>query len=288
MPYISVAEENSGKIDLYYEDHGKGKPVILIHGWPLSGASWEKQVPALLAAGHRVIAYDRRGFGRSSQPTSGYDYNTLAEDLNTLMTKLNLRDATLIGFSMGGGEVARYLGTHGSERVSGAVFVSSVPPFLLKTADNPEGVDQAVFDGIKKAIAADRLAFLSKFLSDFYNIDALGGKLISQQVVQSSWNIASGASPTGTLDCVQSWLTDFRKDLQSISIPTLVIHGDADRILPLAASGKRTPEFVKGSKLVVVHEGPHGIIWTHAEQVNQALLDFMKHQHKQATHKDAA
>lgn len=288
MPYISVGEENSGKINLYYEDHGKGKPVILIHGWPLSAASWEKQVPALLAAGHRVVTYDRRGFGRSSQPTSGYDYDTLSKDLNALMTKLNLRDATLVGFSMGGGEVARYLGSHGSERVSRAVFISSIPPFLLKTADNPEGVDQSVFDGIKKAIMADRPAFLSKFLSDFYNVDVLGGKLISQQAVQASWNVASGASPTGTLDSVQAWLTDFRKDLQSISIPTLVIHGDADRILPIAATGKRTPQFVKNSKFVMVHGGPHGIIWTHADEVNQALLDFVQQHRKSSTQKDAA
>jgi non-heme chloroperoxidase len=287
MPYISVGEENSGKIDLYYEDHGSGRPAVLIHGWPLSGASWEKQVTALLAAGHRVITYDRRGFGHSSQPATGYDYDTLAEDLNTLMTKLNLRDVTLVGFSMGGGEVARYLGAHGSERVSQAVFVSSVPPFLLKTADNPEGVDNAVFDGIKKGIVADRLAFLTQFLADFYNVDVLGGKLVSQQTVQSSWNIASGASPIGTLECVQAWLTDFRKDLRSINIPTLVIHGDADRILPFAASGKRTPEFVKGSKLVVVQGGPHGITWTHASEVNQALLDFMQHR-KSTQKKDAA
>jgi pimeloyl-ACP methyl ester carboxylesterase len=288
MPYISVGEENSGKIDLYYEDHGKGKPVVLIHGWPLNGASWEKQIPALLAAGHRVITYDRRGFGRSSQPASGYNYDTLAEDLKMLITKLDLRDATLIGFSMGGGEVARYLGSHGSQRISNAVFISSVPPFLLKTADNPEGVDQSVFDGIKKAIAADRLAFLSQFLADFYNVDILGGKLISQQVVQSSWNVASGASPIGTFDCVQAWLTDFRKDLQSINIPTLVIHGDADRILPIAASGKRTPLFAKGSKLVVVQGGPHGITWTHANQVNQALVDFIQQRTQTTQKRDAA
>lgn len=275
MPYVSVGEENSGKTDLYYEDHGAGKPVILIHGWPLSGASWEKQVSALLAAGHRVITYDRRGFGHSSRPSSGYNYDVLAEDLSKLLTKLDLHNVTLVGFSMGGGEVARYLGTYGSERVSRAVFISSIAPFLLKTADNPEGVDQLVFDGIKKEIAADRLAFLSQFLENFYNVDVLGGTLISPQVVQSSWNIASGASPIGTLNCVQAWLTDFRKDLRSINIPVLVIHGDADRILPLAATGKRTPEFVKGSKLIVIQGGPHGVTWTHAEQVNRVLLDFM-------------
>jgi non-heme chloroperoxidase len=275
MPTITVGKENSGNIDLYYEDHGSGNPVILVHGWPLSGASWEKQVPVLLEAGHRVIAYDRRGFGQSSKPTTGYDYDTLAEDLNKLVTTLNFQDATLVGFSMGGGEVARYLGKYGSKRVSKAVFIASIPPFLLKTADNPEGVDGGVFEGIKKGIAADRLAFLSQFLSNFYNLDVLGGKLISDQVVQLSWNTGAGASPKGTLDCVSAWLTDFRNDLKKIDVPTLVIHGDSDRILPLSATGKRTAELVKGSKLVVVEGGPHGLTWTHAEKVNRALLEFL-------------
>jgi non-heme chloroperoxidase len=275
MPYVTVGKENSGNIDLYYEDHGQGRPVLLVHGWPLSGASWEKQVPVLLEAGHRVITYDRRGFGDSSRPVSGYDYDTFAEDLDKLITKLDLRDITLAGFSMGGGEVARYLGKHGSQRVSRAIFISSVPPFLVKTSDNPEGVDSSVFDGIKQAISADRPAFLSKFFADFYNVDLLRGKRISDQVVQLSWNIGAVASPKGTLDCVSAWLTDFRKDLQSIKVPTLVIHGDADRILPIAATGKRTHELIKGSKLVVVEGGPHGITWTHAEQVNQALMEFL-------------
>jgi non-heme chloroperoxidase len=275
MPHINVGRENSSNIGLYYEDHGTGKSIVLVHGWPLSGRSWEKQVPALLDAGYRVITYDRRGFGDSSKPTSGYDYDTFALDLDRLVTELDLRDFALTGFSMGGGEVARYLGTYGTKRVSKAVFISSIPPFLLKTSDNPDGVDGVVFEGIRKAIVADRPAFLAKFLSDFYNVDTLGGKLISDQAVQLSWNIAAGASPKGTLDCVSSWLTDFRNDLKSIDIPTLVIHGDADRILPISATGKRTPEFVKGSKLVVVEGGPHGVTWTHAEKVNQALLDFL-------------
>lgn len=275
MPYITVGKENSGKIDLYYEDHGAGKPVVLIHGWPLSGASWEKQVSALLEAGLRVIAYDRRGFGKSSQPIKGYNYDTLAEDLHKLVTKLDLRELALVGFSMGGGEVARYLGAYGTERVSEAVFISSIPPFLLKTTDNPEGVDRTVFEGIEKAIVADRPAFLAQFLRDFYNMDILGGKLISDQVVQLSWNIGAGASPKGTLDCVSAWLTDFREDLKRIDVPTLVVHGDADRILPFAATGKRTPEFVNRSRLLVVEGGPHGITWTHAEKVNRELLDFL-------------
>lgn len=275
MPYIPVGKENSGAIELYYEDHGTGQPVVLIHGWPLSGRSWEKQVPVLLEAGYRVITYDRRGFGDSGKPTFGYDYDTFAEDLHTLLTTLDLRDCTLVGFSMGGGEVARYLGTYGTERVRKAVFMAAVPPFLLKTPDNPAGVDGHVFDGIKQAIAADRPAFLSKFLSDFYNVDSLGGKQVSDEVVRLSWNIAAGASPTGTLECVSAWVTDFRNDLARIDVPTLVVHGDADRILPLAATGTRTHELVKGSRLVVIEGGPHGLNWTHAEHINRDLLEFL-------------
>ncbi len=275
MPYITVGTENSGNIDLYYEDHGAGKPVVLIHGWPLSGASWEQQVPALVGAGYRVLTYDRRGFGSSSKPTSGYQYDTLAADLHALVTKLDLHDMALVGFSMGGGEVARYLAKYGKERVSKAVFMAAIPPFLLKTADNPEGVERSVFEGIEKAIVADRPAFLAQFLANFYNVDVLGGKRVSDQVVQLSWNIAASASPKGTLDCVPAWLTDFRKDLAGINVPTLVMHGDADRILPIAATGQRTPGFVKGSKLVVIEGGPHGLNWTHADEVNRELLKFL-------------
>ncbi len=273
--YICVGKENSTNIDLYYEDHGTGRPVVLIHGWPLSGRSWEKQVAALLDAGYRVITYDRRGFGESSKPTSGYNYNTLAQDLHTLVTKLELNDVTLVGFSMGGGEVARYLGAYGSERVSQAVFISAIPPFLLKTPENPDGAEGHIFDEIKKGIVADRPAFLTSFLANFYNVDVLGGKLVSDQVVELSWGIAAGASPKGTLDCVQAWLTDFRTDLARIDVPTLVIHGDSDRILPFSVTGKRTHELVKGSRLVVIEGGPHGLTWTHAGKANRELLDFL-------------
>jgi non-heme chloroperoxidase len=275
MNYITVDKENSGSIDLYYEDHGQGKPVVLIHGWPLSGASWEKQVPALVGAGYRVVTYDRRGFGNSSKPTTGYDYDTFADDLHKLMTKLDLRDAALVGFSMGGGEVARYLGAHGSKRVSKAVFMSAITPFRLKTPDNPAGAEIGVFDELKKGITADRPALLSGFLANFYNVDTLKGKRISDDAVRLSWSIAAGASPKGTLDCVQAWLTDFRPDLKSIDIPTLVVHGDDDRILPLVATGKRTQECVKGSRLAVIKGGPHGLNWTHAEEVNRELLAFL-------------
>src|ERR1700675_4933249 len=233
MSYVTVGKENSSKIDLYYEDHGSGQPVVLIHGYPLSGASWEKQVPVLLNAGHRVITYDRRGFGRSSQPTTGYNYDTFAEDLHKLITQLELRAFSLVGFSMGGGEVARYLGKYGSKGVSRAVIISGVPPFLLKTADNPEGVDASVFEGIKKAVAADRYAFFTEFFKNFYNTDVHLGKRVSEQAIQASWNTAAIASATASLGCVPTWHEDFREDVAKIDVSTLVIHGDADRILPI-------------------------------------------------------
>src|SRR6201987_3402996 len=263
MPYVNVGKENSGAISLYYEDHGSGQPVVLIHGYPLSSASWEKQVPALLDAGHRVIAYDRRGFGKSSQPTTGYNYDTFAEDLHKLVIQLKLRDFTLVGFSMGGGEVARYFGKYGSKGVSKAVIISGVPPFLLKTPDNPEGVDGSVFGGIQKAVAADRYSFFTGFFKNFYNTDLLLGKRVSEQAVQASWNVAAGASATASLACVATWHEDFRKDLARIDVPTLVIHGDADRIVPFSAAGQRSSKLIKGSQLHVVKGGPHNIAWTH-------------------------
>ncbi|WP_260445860.1 MULTISPECIES: alpha/beta fold hydrolase [unclassified Nostoc] len=258
MPYVTVGQENSASIDIYYEDFGVGQPVVLIHGFPLSGHSWEKQVGVLLKEGYRVITYHRRGFGDSSQPSSGYDYDTFAADLDTLMTKLDLRNAVLVGFSMGTGEVTRYLGKYGSERVSKAVLMGPVPPFLLKTDDNPEGVPQSIFDGIMKAIAEDRPAYLSTFLKDFFNVDVFLGdsrserlrQRISNEAVQMSWNVAAGASAKATLDCVPSWLTDFRDDLPRIDVPTLIIHGDADRILPLESTAARLPKLIKNSQLV--------------------------------------
>ncbi len=275
MSFISVGKENSESIDLYYEDHGSGTPVVLIHGFPLSGRSWERQTLALLGAGYRVVTYDRRGFGNSSQPTSGYDYDTFAEDLHKVMTKLDLRNAALVGFSMGGGEVARYIGKYGTDRVSKAAILSGVPPFLLKTADNPNGLDENGVRGLQAAIAKDRLAFLTGFFKDFYNLDRLLGNRISEEVVRDSWNIASGASPKGTYDCPPTWVTDFRKDLARIEVPTLVMQGDSDRILSIAATGTRTHQAIKGSELVVVEGAPHGMLWTHADQVNEALVGFL-------------
>lgn len=275
MPYVNVGKENSSDIELYYEDHGSGDPIILIHGYPLSAASWEKQVPVLLDARHRVITYDRRGFGKSSQPTVGYNYDTFAEDLHKLVTHLKLRSFTLVGFSMGGGEVARYLGKYGSKGVSQAVFIGSIPPFLLKTSDNPEGVDGAVFEGIQKAVAADRYAFFTEFFKNFYNTDVLLGKRVSEQAVQASWNLAAGASATASLACVPTWHEDFREDLKRIDVPTLVIHGDSDRIVPISASGLRTAKLIKGARQLVVKDGPHCITWTHADEVNRELVDFL-------------
>src|SRR5216110_397739 len=252
MPYVTVGKENSSNIELYYEDHGSGKPVVLIHGYPLSGASWEKQVPVLLHAGYRVITYDRRGFGKSSQPTAGYNYDTFAADLREVVTQLQLQDVTLVGFSMGGGEIARYFGKYGSKGVSKAVFMGAVPPFLLKTADNPEGVDGSVFQGIKKAVAADRYAFFTEFFKNFYNTDLYLGKRVSEQAVQANWNTAASASATASLACVATWHEDFREDLARIDVPTLVIHGDADRIVPIHASGLRTARLIQGSRFLAV------------------------------------
>ena len=276
MSTIHVGTENSTPIELHYEDYGTGQPVVLIHGWPLSGASWEKQVPALLAEGFRVITYDRRGFGASSQPAIGYDYDTFAADLDALLTKLDLRDVVLVGFSMGGGEVARYLGKYGSKRIQKAVFMGAVPPYLKKAADNPGGVDGSVFDGIQQALRADRPAFLAKFFRDFYNVDVLGGTRMSDEALRASWTVAMGASPIGTIDCVSTWGTDFRADLKKVDVPVLVVHGDADRIVPLPLSGARMAEFVPHARLAVVKDAPHGFTWTHAEEANRELLTFLK------------
>jgi len=275
MSYVDVGKENSTSIHLYYEDHGTGHPIILIHGYPLSSSSWEKQVPALLASGHRVIAYDRRGFGKSSQPTTGYNYDAFAGDLRKLVTHLKLKDFTLVGFSMGGGEVARYVGSYGSKDVSKVVIIGGIPPYLLKTADNPEGVDASVFEGIEKAVAADRYAFFTEFFKNFYNTDVHLGKRVSEQAIQASWNTAVIASATASLACVPTWHEDFRKDVAKIDVPTLVIHGDSDRIVPFSAAGNRTAKLINGAQLVVIKDGPHNSAWTHAEEVNEALLKFL-------------
>lgn len=276
MPYLKVGEENASPIELYYEDRGAGKPVVLIHGWPLSGASWERQAAALLASGHRVVTYDRRGFGRSAQPSEGYDYDTLAKDTWHVLKSLNLTDVTLVGFSMGGGEVARYLGRYNDEgRVTKACFMSSIAPAMRKDGNNPEGIDPSVFEGIKQKIEQDRFAFLEWFLANFYNTDAIPDR-ISPAAVHASFNIASASSALAFLDCVDAWLEDFRDDIAQIKLPTLVIHGDADRILPIEHTGARMPALIPGAELHVIKQGPHGLNWTHAAEVNTHLLEFLK------------
>ena len=275
MSYVTVGQENSQPIELYFEDHGSGQPVVLIHGFPLSGHSWERQEAALLGAGYRVITYDRRGFGASSKPSSGYDYDTFTDDLKHLLEHLDLQNVVLVGFSMGNGEVTRYLSKYGSSRVSKAVLMSAITPYLLQTDDNPEGVPQSVFDGIMDNIRKDRPAFLSAFFENFYNVDVLKGTRISDDAVRMSWNVAAGASATATLACVSTWLTDFRADVAQIKVPTLIMHGDADRILPIQATGARLPALIPGSEYVVIKNGPHAIGWTHAEEVNAALLNFL-------------
>jgi non-heme chloroperoxidase len=275
MPYVTVGRENSGDIDLYYEDHGEGQPVVLIHGFPLNGASWEKQIPALLEGGHRVIHYDRRGFGRSSQAAVGYDYDTFAADLKVLMDTLDLRDAVLAGFSMGTGEVTRYIATYGSDRVSKAALFGAIPPFLLQTDDNPEGVPGEVFEGFKEAIRKDRPAFYKQFFDDFNNADVFMGNRLSEQAWDQQFSVAIQSSAIATLRCVDTWLTDFRDDLPRLDVPVLVVQGTADRILPIDVTARRLPGLIADLRLVEVEDGPHNIGWTHPEEVNRALVDFI-------------
>jgi non-heme chloroperoxidase len=275
MAFVKVGEEDSMPIELYYEDHGSGRPVVLIHGYPLSGRAWEREERALLADGHRVITYDRRGFGKSSQPTTGYDYDTFAADLDKLVTTLDLRDFDIAGHSMGGGEIARYLGKFGTQRVRKAAIVSGITPYLLKTSETPTGVPQQVFDDIQGALIHDRFAFFTEWNKNFYNLDKIGDR-ISKECVQDSWNWAVAASPAGAIACVPTWYTDFRADLRKIDIPVLVMHGTEDNVLPIEACGPRTHELIKGSEYVPVEGAPHGLCWTHADEVNAQLLRFFK------------
>jgi len=275
MPCIAVGFENDAPIEIHYEDHGSGQPVVLIHGYPLNSDSWERQEPELLSAGCRVIRYDRRGFGNSSRPTTGYDYDTFAADLNALLEHLDLTDVVLVGFSMGTGEVTRYLGTYGSKRVRKAALLGTIPPFLLKTPDNPEGVDGQVFEGIKAAIVKDRYAYFEDFLNNFYDVDVLGGSRISDRAWQASFNVAAGASPFATYACVDTWLTDFRADLSKIDVPVLVVHGSEDRILPFDSTAARLPALIADCTLVPVEGGPHNVGWTFPDEVNGALLEFI-------------
>ena len=274
MSYVTVGKENSTDIDLYYEDHGKGDAVVLVHGYPLNGSSWEKQTAALLAAGKRVITYDRRGFGKSSRPTSGYDYDTFAADLHAVVEHSKLESFSLAGFSMGGGEVARYMGKYGTKRIKRAAILGGIPPYLLKAEGNADGVDKSVFDGIEAAIRKDRYAFFTEFFKNFYNADKFLGSRVSEEVLRVGWNTAAFSSPAASLACVPTWYTDFRKDVGKIDVPTLVLHGNADRIVPFEASGARTAKAIKGAELVVIKDGPHNFAWTHAEETNAHLVRF--------------
>jgi non-heme chloroperoxidase len=277
MPYVTVGQENSAAIRIYYEDHGSGPPVVLVHGYALNGHSWEKQEAALLAAGHRVITYDRRGFGASSRPSIGYNFDTLADDLQVLLSRLDLRAVVLAGFAMGTGEVARHLAVHGSERVKAAVLIAPLLPFLLKTNDNPDGIDRSVLDDIAARIAADRPAAMKDFKDRSYNVDLLDGRRVSDQAWQNSFFVAISASAHAAFRCVAACLEDFRADLAAISVPVLVIHGDQDRVLPYEATSRRLPALLKNARSTIIAGGPHAIIWTHADEVNQALLGFIGH-----------
>jgi non-heme chloroperoxidase len=272
---ITVGRENSTSVELYYEDHGAGPPVVLIHGFPLDCQAWERQAAALLDTGHRVVAYDRRGFGASSRPATGYDYNTLASDLNTLITTLDLHEVVFVGHDMGTGEIVRYLSTYGSRRVSRAILISPLQPSLSKALDNPEGLDQHFFDDAMDAIRRDRAAYISGFIAASYNADVELGKRISADAMRNYWHIGMRASAKGTIDCIAAWLTDFSSDLPRIDVPVLVVAGDQDRIVPLLATVTRLEAALSRSMVRLIEGAPHGLLWTHADDVNCAILSFI-------------
>ncbi len=278
MGHVIVGTENSTPIELYYEDHGAGQPVVLIHGYPLNGHSWERQTRELLAAGYRVITYDRRGFGRSSKVGTGYDYDTFAADLNALLEALDLRDVVLVGFSMGTGELARYVARYGHQRVAKLAFLASLEPFLVARDDNPEGVPQVVFDGIEATAKGDRYAWYEQFFSNFYNLDDNLGHRISQEAVSASWNVAVASAPVAAHAVVSSWIEDFRADVEAVraaGLPALILHGTADRILPIEATARRFRRALPEAQYVEIDDAPHGLLWTHADEVNAVLRAFL-------------
>lgn len=276
MPFITVGRENTADIELYYEDRGAGRPVVLIHGFPLDGHSWERQAAALLDSGYRVITYDRRGFGRSSQPATGYDYDTFAADLHTVLEELDVRDAALVGFSMGTGEVARYLSAYGSARIAKAAFLGSLEPCLVKNEDNPAGAAPAeFFQGVSDAVKADRYAYYTAFYQDFFNLDENLGSRISEEAVRNSWNTAALGGAVAAAAAPLTWGTDFRSDIPAIDVPALILHGTADRILPVASTGRLFHQALPSADYVEIDGAPHGLLWTHADEVNSALLEFL-------------
>ncbi|SDS76812.1 alpha/beta fold hydrolase [Microlunatus soli] len=279
MATITVGTQNSTPIELYYEDQGAGQPVVLVHGYPLDGHSWELQTRALLEAGYRVITYDRRGFGQSSKANDGYDYDTFAADLNTVLETLDLNDVILAGFSMGTGELARYVHNHGHQRVAKLAFLASLEPFLVQRDDNPEGVPQDVFDGIVDAARTDRYAWFTDFYKNFYNLDQNLGSRISEQVVTANWNTATRSAPVAAYAVVPTWIEDFRADVEAVKAsgkPVLILHGTADNILPIDATGRRFHQLLPDAEYVEIADAPHGLLWTHADEVNKALLTFVK------------
>ena len=275
MSTNKVGEENSQPIEIYYEDHGSGSPVVLIHGWRLNGDAWEKQTAALLAAGHRVITYDRRGFGRSSKPGVGYNYDTFAADLNALLNALDLTGVSLVGHSMGTGEITRYIGKYGTTRLRKAALIGTLGPYLVKAPDNPEGIDASVFSAIQAGLRADRPATLTEFLKNFYSVGGADGKLVSERVIEANWTVAIGASPIGTVACVNAWIEDFRKDIERNDLPTMMIHGDDDRILPAEVTARRQAKLIKDMKYIEIKGGSHGLPWTHPEEINKELVAFL-------------
>jgi len=275
MPYVSVGTENSGPIQLYYEDHGSGQPVVLIHGYPLDGSSWEKQTAVLLEAGKRVITYDRRGVGKSDRPTSGHDSDTYAADLSALVSALDLQDAVLVGFSMGTGEVARYISRYGSHRVAKAVFIGAILPFMLKTDENPGGFPQEAVDGMLDTIKADRYAFFTSFLQGFYNTEENLGTRISEEALRHSWQLATNMSPYTSVWAVATWFTDWRDDIDKIDVPALILHGTGDENVPIDLTSRVLAKMLPSASYVEIEGAPHGMLWTHGEEINKALLDFL-------------
>ncbi len=277
MASITVGRENGADIRLHVEGRGTGQPVVLIHGYPLDGSSWEKQTAALLEAGYRVVTYDRRGFGRSDGPSNGHDYDTYAADLSTVLEELDLRSAVLVGFSMGSGEIARYLSTYGTDRIARVASIGGLPPFLLRTDDNPDGVPQAVFDPLIAAARADRYAFFTSFFTGFYNLDENLGARISEEALAASKAIAYASSPIATVEAQRTWLTDFREDVKAYTVPTLIVHGTADNIVPIDHTARRLAKLLPHARFIEIEGAPHGLLWTHADEVNEALLEFLAH-----------
>ena len=275
MAYVTVGTENSAPITLYYEDHGSGQPVVLIHGYPLDGSSWEKQTAVLLDAGKRVITYDRRGFGKSSRPTSGHDYDTYAADLSSLLSALDIHDVVLVGFSMGTGEVVRYISTYGSHRLAKAVFIGALQPFMLKTDENPSGVPQETVDGMLDTIRADRYAFFTGFLRNFYNTDENLGTRISEEALRNSWQLATNMSPYTSIWAVSTWFTDWRADIDKIDVPALIMHGTGDLNVPIDITSRVLAKMLPSATYVEIEGAPHGMLWTHGDEINEALLEFL-------------